>query len=284
MKAIRFALPILLGTGAIAAGAQTVAQPVLAPGATRLDLVAEGSVTRVPDVAQVGAGVVTQGRTAGGAMSDNAARMAATVAALRKAGVEPRDIQTSAINLAPQYRYADNQPPVLTGYQASNQVTVRLRDVARAGSVLDALVAAGANQINGPTLMVDKPEAALDEARGLAVTAARRRAELYARAAGLKVTRILAISENGDGMPLPPMPMIMMASRGKAADTSVEAAEEPAAEDRADDTDADVQEDSLLPIGAHDDAGQPADHTADDEKKNETHVASSSCFTAEPLF
>ncbi len=220
------AMPTVLAAGA--ADAQTVATPVPVIQGTRLDIVAEGEVTRVPDIATIGAGVVTQASTAAAAMAENATRMAATVAALRRAGVADRDIQTSAINLNPQYRYGENVPPVITGYQASNQVNVRFRDVKRAGAILDMLVAQGANQINGPTLSVDKPEAALDEARTAAIATARARAELYARAAGLSVKRILSISEGGgSGQPQPPMPIMAAAmKRGAVADSAVEAGEQ----------------------------------------------------------
>ncbi len=211
------------------ASAQTlpVTAPVMAIDGTRLEVSAEGEVSRVPDIATIGAGVVTQAATAQAAMTENAARMARAVAALKAAGVEPRDIQTSALNLAPQYRYGENVPPVITGYQASNQVSVRFRDVKRAGAILDALVAVGANQIDGPNFSIDQPEAALDEARRQAVAKARARAELYAAAAGLRVKRILSISETSGGYQ-PPRPMVMaMAQRAeKAADTSIEAGEQ----------------------------------------------------------
>ena len=221
--------PLLLA--AILAPAVTQAQapavtPVPVISGTRLDIVAEGEVTRTPDIATISAGVVTQAANASSAMSENARRMAAAVAALRKAGVADRDIQTSSINLSPQYRYGENMPPVLTGYQASNQVSVRFRDIKRAGAILDALVAVGANQINGPSFGVDKPEAALDEARTAAIAKARARADLYARAAGLGVKRILAISESGGGYAPPPMPMAMMRAQEKGADTSIEAGEQ----------------------------------------------------------
>ena len=193
---------------------------------TRLDIVATGHVQRTPDVATIGAGVVTQANDAAKAMAANADRMTATVAALKKAGIADRDIQTAQVNLQPQYRYAENQPPVPTGYQVSNRVTVRLRDLKNAGRVLDALVAAGANQIDGPSFAVDKPEAALDEARTQAIATARARAELYAKAAGLRVVRIARISENDGGQsPIRPMPVMAMAVR-KAADTPVEIGEQ----------------------------------------------------------
>jgi uncharacterized protein YggE len=204
------------------------AQDVVAtPGltGTRLDIAATGEVTRTPDVATINAGVVTQAGGAARAMADNASRMTATIAALRKAGVADRDIRTASLRLSPQYRYADNQPPVLTGYQAANQVTVRFRDIAKAGSILDALVAAGANQIDGPNFAIDKPEAALDEARTQALATAKARAELYAKAAGLKVKRIVRIGESGGAEP-PIRPMMMMSARAKGDSTPVEPGEE----------------------------------------------------------
>ncbi|WP_238995735.1 SIMPL domain-containing protein [Sphingomonas solaris] len=226
MLLVAASLPAVLATqGAVA---QTVvASPVSVIQGTRLDVVAEGEVVRVPDIATIGAGVVTQAPTAAAAMAENATRMAATVAALRRAGVADRDIQTSAINLAPQYRYGENVPPVITGYQASNQVSVRFRDVKRSGAILDTLVAQGANQINGPSLSVDKAEAALDQARTAAIATARARAELYAKAAGLSVKRIVSISEQGSSAPSP-QPILMMAmKRGNAAaDSAVEPGEQ----------------------------------------------------------
>lgn len=205
--------------------------PALPPGhppvmGTRLDIVATGEVSAVPDIATVGAGVVTQAPTAAAAMQANARRSASTVAAIRKAGVADRDIQTTSITLSPQYRYADNQPPVITGYQASSRVSVRFRDVKAAGPVLDALVAAGANQIDGPVLSVDKPEPLLDQAREQAVAVAKQRAALYARAAGLQVKRIIAISEGSSEPIVRPMPMMAMARAKESADTMIEAGEQ----------------------------------------------------------
>jgi uncharacterized protein YggE len=208
---------------AVASAQISAPNPPLA--GTRLDIVAEGEVQRVPDVAVIGAGVVTQAQTAGAAMAENASRMAATIAALRKAGVADRDIQSSNISLTPQYRYGENMPPVLTGYQASNQVNVRFRDIRRSGAILDTLVAAGANQINGPNLMIEKPEAALDEARQAAVAKARARATLYAGASGLQVFRIISISEQGYSPP-PPSPVMAMSRMEKSADTPVQPGEQ----------------------------------------------------------
>ena len=218
---------IALMIGATAFPATAVAQDVTAIArpiaGTRLDISATGTVTRVPDLAIISAGVVTRAPTASGAISENAARMERVRAALRRAGIEDRDIQTSSINLNPDYRYQENQPPVLTGYQASNSVSVKFRDIRNAGKILDALVAEGANQINGPTLTIDKPEAAYDEARTRALAVGRARAELYARSLGKRVVRLLSVSESG-GFNRPPMPMYGRAEVAMAADakTSIE--------------------------------------------------------------
>lgn len=198
-----------------------VAQPIPADG-TVLDINAEGTSTRVPDLALIQAGVVTTAPTAGEAMQQNALRMAAVLAALRKAGIAERDLQTSAVSLAPQYRYQENKPPVITGYQASNQLTVRFRDIARSGSILDALVGQGANNISGPNLTIADESGALDEARRDAIAKARARATLYAQAAGLKVDRILMISETGSTPTVQPVPMLMRAKGFMAeADTAI---------------------------------------------------------------
>lgn len=192
---------------------------------TRLDVTATGEVTRVPDVAIISTGVVTKSATASSAISQAATRMARVRAALKAAGVEDRDIQTSNLSLNPDYRYDNNQPPKLVGYQASNTVTVRFRDIASSGKIIDALVAEGANQINGPTLTIDKPEAALDEARAQAIRIGRARAELYARSMGLRVVRVVAVSESGGSYPVPPMP-VMMEARAQAANSKIDPGEQ----------------------------------------------------------
>jgi uncharacterized protein YggE len=219
-----------LGTAAAAAALSTALPAAAAaqaqPGAvqsisgTRLDVVATGEVTRVPDVARISAGVVTQAPSATEAIRLNSVRMNAVRDALRRAGIADRDIQTSSIGLQPDYRYAENQPPQLTGYRASNELAVRFRDIATTGRILDALVAQGANQINGPTLEIDRPEAALDEARLAALTVARARADLYARSLGMRVRRVLSVSEAG--VPGIPQPRQMAMARGAAASDSMQ--------------------------------------------------------------
>lgn len=194
---------------------------------TVLDIVARGETRRVPDIANITAGVVSQAPDAATAIRDNAQRMARVLAALKRAGIADRDVQTTNLNLSPQYRYAQNEAPVITGYQASNNVTVRFRDIAKSGAILDALVSTGANQINGPDLMIDDPAAATDEARIDAIAKAKARAELYARATGLRIKRILSISESAEfGRPMPIMMRAEAAAPAPYADSKVMAGEQ----------------------------------------------------------
>jgi uncharacterized protein len=218
--------PILaaLLAGATPAQAQqaTITQTI---AGTRLDLTATGEVTRVPDVAIISAGVVARTATASAAIQESAERMQKVLGALKRAGVAERDIQTSSVSLNPEYRYPENQEPQLVGYTASNTVTIKFRDVASSGKILDALVAQGANQINGPTLAIDKPESALDEARAKALAIGRSRADLYARSLGLRIARIVAVSESGGYAPPPAPPMPMMA-RMETASSKIEPGEQ----------------------------------------------------------
>jgi len=221
MKSIWTALA--LGAAAIPAVASAQAEIPMPPIAgTRLDITASGEVTRIPDVAVISAGVVTRQQTASSAIQENSSRMERVLAALKKAGVAERDVQTSSLSLSPEYRYQENQPPQLVGYTASNQVSIRFRDIRNSGKILDALVAEGANQINGPSLTIDKPEAALDEARQQAIANGRARAELYARTLGKRVARVVSVSEGGGNYPVPPpMPVMMEARMAGQADTKV---------------------------------------------------------------
>jgi uncharacterized protein YggE len=224
IRSLIASLLILGAAGGVPALAQSVVVPPAIAG-TRLDVIATGDVHRVPDIARISAGVVTQAPTATAAIAQNARQMASVRAALKAAGIADRDIQTSSINLNPDYRYEEGRNPVLTGYRASNEVSVRFRDVANTGRILDALVAQGANQINGPSFSLDKPEEALDEARVEALATARQRAELYARQLGKRVGRILSVSESGGVVPYP-MPMMMRAQAGDAAGSKIDPGEQ----------------------------------------------------------
>ena len=226
---MRMMLLALLGVAVaalpMAAGAQQASITQTIAG-TRLDVTASGEVSRVPDVAVISAGVVSRAAGASAALQDSADRMQRVVAALKRAGVADRDIQTSNVSLNPEYRYPENQAPQLVGYTATNSVTVRFRDIRAAGKILDALVAQGANQINGPNLTVDNPETALDEARAKAIATGRARAELYARSLGMRVVRIVAVSDNGSSYAPPPMPVMMEARMASAPMTKIEPGEQ----------------------------------------------------------
>jgi len=217
MKTILTALLLSAALPFTPAAAQATGQVTQAITGTRLDLSVTGEANRVPDLAMISAGVVTRAATAGAALQENADRMDRVITALKRAGIADRDIQTSTISLNPEYRYPENQSPQLTGYTASNQVTVRFRDIRNSGKILDVLVAQGANQINGPNMSVEHPEEALDEARAKAVATGRARADAYARALGMRVFRVVSISEGGGGYypppPPPPAPVMAAAER-----------------------------------------------------------------------
>lgn len=192
---------------------------------TLLTISTTADVSRKPDVATISTGVITQSTDANIAMRDNATHMDKVMAALRGAGIAERDIQTSGINLSPQYQYRDNTPPTITGYQANNTVNVKVRDLAKLGKVLDTLVAQGANQINGPSFGLEKPESAIEEARIAAIKKAQAQAQTYAHTLGMKIKRIVSIQENGTSMPSPRPMMRMMAAAAPASDTAISAGE-----------------------------------------------------------
>jgi uncharacterized protein YggE len=221
LRPIALATALAFGAVAMPVAAQsTLAAPVTTDG-TLLSVSAQAETTRVPDIAHLSTGVVTQAADAKAAMRDNAEQMSRVVAAIRKAGIAERDIRTSGVNLNPQYRYQENQPPTITGYEARNTVDITVRDIGELGGIMDALVAVGANQINGPSFEVDDKESAYDEARRAAIEKARARASMYAKTLDLRVRRIVSISEGNGGFS-PPVPMMAMARMEKAsADTPI---------------------------------------------------------------
>jgi uncharacterized protein len=165
-----------------------------------------GEIRAVPDMAEVRAGVTITAPTAAQALAANSSRMQSVFAALRKMSVPEKDIQTTNFYISPQYTNGEgNTARRLTGYQVSNDVTVRLEDIGKVGSALDALVAAGANQMNGISFSIQNPAPVLERARTEAIADARTRAETYAKAAGVSLGTILSISDSGGEAPRPVM-------------------------------------------------------------------------------
>jgi uncharacterized protein YggE len=215
MRSIKFAaVAALMGlmAPALASAQQQPAPPTIQ--GTLLSISAEGKSTGRPDMATVNLGVQTQAQTAQAAMAANSQRMTALIAALRRAGVAERDIQTSNISVNPTYQYRENQPPLLTGYQANNTVVANVRNIDTTGRVIDAAVNAGGNTVNGVYFSYQNPDAQMDVARRNAIQEARRRADLYAQALDMHVARVISVNEGGGYTP--PVPMIM-AARAEAA-------------------------------------------------------------------
>lgn len=179
--------------------------PVSAQAAERIEklvtVTGEGTVAAAPDSAVIRLGVSSQGKTARAASDANAREMTVVLAAIKESGVADRDIQTTALSLQPQYDPNKTGAARLIGFQANNQVTVKIRDVARLPSVLDRAIAGGANEMSGVEFIVSEQGTLLDKARIEAIADARRKAELYAAAAGMKVGRVMAISEEGSAPP-----------------------------------------------------------------------------------
>jgi len=171
-----------------------------------LTVVGQGSFASAPDMATITMGVTTQARTAAGALAKNSSQTADMLAAIARLSVAGKDVQTSGLNLSPIWNNrssSGNQQPDITGYVASNQVSVRVRDLDSLGSILDAVVSAGANQFNGLSFGLQDAVPAADNARLDAVADALRKAGLYAEAAGVTLGSIQQITEQGGASPGP---------------------------------------------------------------------------------
>jgi uncharacterized protein YggE len=157
---------------------------------------AEGKVSARPDMARISSGVVSEAATAKEALSANSAAMEKLLAGLKAAGIADKDIKTTSFDVSPRYQHSrDGTAPRIDGYRVSNDVSVVVRDLARLGPLLDQLVTLGANRISGLSFEIEKEEALLDDARRKAIANARQRAELYAVAAGVRLGKVLVISE-----------------------------------------------------------------------------------------
>ena len=221
--AIRLACASLLASAAFASPAAAAEVQIQATGPV-VELSVSETVDSRPDIATVYAGVSTRAQTAVEAMQQNAQKMTAVVARIKALGVANDDIQTSGISLSPQYDYDQaSQSQVFRGYAASNRVSVKLRNVEQAGRALDALVAAGANDLGGPDFSVNDDTKYRAEARRNALERAKRQAMEYASLSGYSGVRLLEINEGISGRQ-PPMPMLRAydAVAAEAASTPVQ--------------------------------------------------------------
>jgi len=213
----RIALATMLAAAALIAPVRAEDAPVAA-----ISVTGEAQISAAPDLVQIDAGVTTEAKTAREASDANNAAMGKVLLALKGAGIEEKDFQTSRLSLQPQYAPNRAPPNAIVGYQASNRVTVTLRDVSKAAALVDTLVGAGANTIGGISFMVSQPSKLLDEAREQAIADARRKAEIYAKAAGVTLGAPLSISEEGAQAP----PQFRRMSAGMAAAAPIAQGEE----------------------------------------------------------
>ena len=192
---------------AIASNAARAQQATPAAPEARIVVAGEGSISAVPDYAEVNGGVTTRGKSVKEATDANSKLMAAVTSALQDAGIAAKDIQTSHFSIQPVYA-----PPVpngeakLSGYSVSNQVNVTIHDIGKVGDILDRMVTAGITNVGNVGFLHSDPSKLLDQAREAAVTDAKRKAEIYAKASGLGIGRVVWITE--DPAYAPPMPMM----------------------------------------------------------------------------
>jgi uncharacterized protein YggE len=208
----------LLALLLLAIPSSSLAQDSPQQPARTLSVTGQGKATAPPDMATIHTGVVTQGSTAGDALEANNKAVQKALEVLKANNIAAKDIQTSRFDVQPEYRHDERgiQQPQIVGYRVTNQVTVHIRNLPSLGQVLDALVEAGSNQISGVSFGIDDATGVMNQARNRAVADARSRAELYAHAAGVKVGRVISISEQGGPSP-PPIPMF----RTMAAESAV---------------------------------------------------------------
>jgi len=201
-------LAIALALSASPALAQTALLPAIS-------VTGEATMSVAPDQAQVDGGVTSDAKTAREASDANNAAMGKVLLALKGAGIDEKDYQTSRLSLQPKYAPDRSGPSTVVGYRASNRVTIKVRDVNKIAGVIDVLVAAGANEIGGINFVVSQASKLLDDIREKAIADARRKAEIYAKAAGVTLGEPLSIAEEGGSMPVfrgkMPAPMATMA-------------------------------------------------------------------------
>jgi uncharacterized protein YggE len=198
----------LLSGLAIAFFVTAIVRPTWADELTRtISVTGQGTATAPPDIANIRTGVVTQAVEAGAALASNNAAVKKLMEVLESHRIASKDIQTSSFDVRPEYDRGQRgqRQPKIVGYRVTNQVQVRVRNLPDLGKVLDSLVSAGSNQISGISFGIDDSTGVLNQARNRAVADARSRAELYAHAAGVKVGKVISISEQAIQVPQPRM-------------------------------------------------------------------------------
>lgn len=183
----------------------------------------EGDAAVAPDMAILSFSVVKQAETAAAALSENSKAMSEVQAALKKAGIADRDLQTGNFSVQPVYKQFEPKdgvyvPPEITGYQVTNGLTVRVRELAKLGEILDSSVKLGINQGGDIAFTNDKPEATVTEARKAAIADAIAKAKTLTEAAGVKLGRVIEISENAP-RPVPLPPTMMRAAAMEKSDS-----------------------------------------------------------------
>jgi len=220
--------PLWIGAVALALTAQVAAAQTSSDArfaATTLDLTGHGEARLPPDLATIDLGVTTTAPTAAEAMARNAQAMTKVVAAVRAKGIEPREIVTSTLGLSPQYAYPQGQAAQLTGYQATNRITVTLTDLTLVGAVVDAAVGAGANDAGQISFGLKSRVSAENFARLAAIKALDDKAAAMADAAGYHIRRLVHLSEGSAVRPVSPVPVMAMARMQAAPVTPVETGE-----------------------------------------------------------
>jgi uncharacterized protein YggE len=192
----------------------------------RIIVVGDGQVTAAPDYARIRSGVTTRAKTAREAADANSKAMAGIMAALASAGIEQKDIQTSRFSVQPVYVYAANTEPKLTGFSASNQVSVTIRPIDKVSDVLDKLIAAGATDAGSVEFLHSDTTKTLDRAREAAMADARRKAEVYAHAGGLSLGGVAWITEDSSYSPPMQKVAVMRAPAAPGAPPPISAGED----------------------------------------------------------
>jgi uncharacterized protein len=210
----RLALAVGLSAFGVADGALAQQRP---PG-PRVVVTGEGNVSVAPDVVQIRSGVTTRGKTVREATETNSKTMAAILTALTESGIAQKDVRTSQLSIHPVYAAQEpGKEQKLVGYSVANHVSAKIKHIEKLGDVLDRLIAAGATEVWNVEFLVSDPAKVLDQAREAAVADARRKAEVYAKAAGVTLGRVVSIEEEAGTSP----PMPMRALTKAASDTQV---------------------------------------------------------------